>query len=106
MPAWHKNWQNMAMQPKKGKLHAASSLIWGGGEGGISVPFYSVQDCRYILYLGVKCTILKKLIQFKDCRKFSFFSKHKSVRLCMLSRSKNEHVEGRESTFHANGLCG
>ena len=25
-------------------LHAASSLIWG--EGGISVPFYSVQDCR------------------------------------------------------------
>ena len=31
-------------------LHAASSLIWGGGggEGGISVPFYSVQDCSVL----------------------------------------------------------
>ena len=27
-------------------LHTPSSLIWG--EGGISVPFYSVQDCSFI----------------------------------------------------------
>ena len=26
-------------------LRAASSLIWGGGEWGFSVPFYFVQDC-------------------------------------------------------------
>ena len=31
-------------------LHAPSSLIWG--RGGISVPFYSVQDCKCTLPPG------------------------------------------------------
>ena len=39
-------------------LRAASSLIWGGW--GFPVPFYSVQDCRFVLEIRAK---LKK-----DCK--------------------------------------
>ena len=31
-------------------LHAPSSLIWG--RGGISVPFYFVQDCRFQIFIS------------------------------------------------------
>ena len=58
----------------------------------------------YILYLGVKCAIYKKI---KDRRKFSFFSNRKSVHLRMRSWSENERVEGRGKTSDGNNsLCG
>ena len=36
--SWMGKWRVFA-------LHAASSLIWGGGGLGFAVPFYFVQDC-------------------------------------------------------------
>ena len=57
----HPSPPNQGCKMARFSLRATSTLIWGGGGRGVSVPCYSVRDCRCIKELG-NCKILSKLV--------------------------------------------